>query len=122
MFGAVLILAALPWLDTSKVKSAVYRPLFRIFFWLFVVCAVLLGYMGSQPPEGVYVIAGRILTAYYFFHFLVILPLLSDFEKTRPLPASISDAVLGKPAKAARAGVATKMQDATAECPKGMNS
>ncbi len=99
MFGAVLIVAVLPWLDTSKVKSAVYRPLFRIFFWIFVVCTVLLGYIGAQPPEGIYVIAGRILTAYYFFHFLVILPLLSRFEKGPPVPASISDAVLGAGAK-----------------------
>lgn len=96
MFGAVLILAALPWLDNSKVKSGSYRPLFRIFFWVFVLDAVLLGYIGSKPPEGVYVIAGRILTAYYFIHFLVILPLLSRFEKTKPLPASIADAVLEK--------------------------
>jgi len=96
MFGAVLILAALPWLDTSKVKSGSYRPLFRIFFWVFVLDAVLLGYIGSKPPEGVYVMAGRILTAYYFIHFLVILPLLSRFEKTKPLPASIADAVLEK--------------------------
>jgi quinol-cytochrome oxidoreductase complex cytochrome b subunit len=96
MFGAVLILAALPWLDTSKVKSGSYRPLFRFFFWVFVIDAVLLGYIGSKPPEGVYVMAGRILTAYYFIHFLVILPLLSRFEKTKPLPASIADAVLEK--------------------------
>jgi ubiquinol-cytochrome c reductase cytochrome b/c1 subunit len=100
MFAAVAIIAFLPWLDTSKVKSAAYRPLFRIFFWIFVACAVLLGYIGSQPPEGGYVIAGRFLTAYYFIHFLVILPLLSHFEKARPLPASISDAVLGEPTKA----------------------
>ncbi|ACK52682.1 Cytochrome b/b6 domain protein [Methylocella silvestris BL2] len=100
MFGAVLIVAVLPWLDTSKIKSAVYRPLFRIFFWIFVVDAVLLGYIGSQPPEGGAVIAGRLLTAYYFIHFLVILPLLSRFEPTRPLPASISDAVLGDSVKA----------------------
>ena len=53
MFASVFIIAFLPWLDTSKVKSAAYRPLYRVFFWLFVACAVLLGYMGSQPPEGV---------------------------------------------------------------------
>jgi quinol-cytochrome oxidoreductase complex cytochrome b subunit len=96
MFAAVLIIAVLPWLDRSKVKSATYRPLFRIFFWVFVLCAVLLGYIGSQPPSGGYIIAGQILTAYYFFHFLVILPLLSHFEKTRPVPASIADAVLSR--------------------------
>jgi ubiquinol-cytochrome c reductase cytochrome b/c1 subunit len=101
MFASVVIIAFLPWLDTSKVKSAAYRPLYRVFFWLFVACAVLLGYMGSQPPEGGYVIAARFLTVYYFLYFLVILPLLGRFEKPRPLPPSICDAVLGKPAAAA---------------------
>ena len=96
MFAAVLIIAFLPWLDTSKVKSAAYRPLYRIFFWLFVACCVLLGYMGSQPPEGAYVLAARFLTVYYFLFFLVILPLLGRYEKTKPLPVSIYDAVLGK--------------------------
>jgi quinol-cytochrome oxidoreductase complex cytochrome b subunit len=96
MFAAVLIIAFLPWLDTCKVRSAAYRPLYRIFFWLFVACAVGLGYIGSKPPEGGYVIAARLLTFYYFLHFLVILPLLSRYEKTKPLPVTIYDAVLGK--------------------------
>jgi quinol-cytochrome oxidoreductase complex cytochrome b subunit len=103
MFASVFIVAFLPWLDTSKVKSAAYRPLFRVFFWLFVACAVLLGYMGSQPPEGGYVIAARFLTVYYFLYFLVILPLLGRFETTRPLPPSICDVVLVKPGQAAAA-------------------
>jgi quinol-cytochrome oxidoreductase complex cytochrome b subunit len=103
MFASVFIIAFLPWLDTSKVKSAAYRPLFRVFFWLFVACAVLLGYMGSQPPEGGYVIAARLLTIYYFLYFLVILPLLGRFEKPKPLPPSIFDAVLGTPGRAAAA-------------------
>ena len=47
-------------------------------------------------PEGGYVIASRILTAYYFLHFLVILPLLGLIERPKPLPASITEAVLGK--------------------------
>jgi ubiquinol-cytochrome c reductase cytochrome b/c1 subunit len=95
MFAAVFIIAFVPWLDTSRVKSAVYRPLFKIFFWLFVVCCVLLGYMGSKPPEGIYVIAARLLTVYYFAHFLVILPVLGLVERPRPMPKSIADAVLG---------------------------
>ena len=57
---------------------------------------MLLGYIGSKPPEGVYVLAARVLAAYYFIHFLVILPLLGRFEKTKPLPATIADAVLDK--------------------------
>jgi ubiquinol-cytochrome c reductase cytochrome b/c1 subunit len=95
MFMAIVLLAFLPWLDTSKIKSANYRPLYRIAFWLFVLDAILLGFIGSQPPEGGYVLAGQLLTAYYFIHLLVIVPLLGLFETPRPLPASIADAVLG---------------------------
>jgi ubiquinol-cytochrome c reductase cytochrome b subunit len=95
MFGSIAVLFLLPWLDTSRVRSANYRPLYRQFFWILVAVSIGLGYLGSQPPEGVYVIAARLLTAYYFIHFLVILPLLGLFETPKPRPASIADAVLG---------------------------
>ena len=96
LFASIVILAFLPWLDTSKVRSARYRPLFRQFFWLFVIAAVGLGYLGSKPPEGIYVILARIFTFYYFAFFLIVLPLLGIFEKTKPLPNSISESVLGR--------------------------
>jgi ubiquinol-cytochrome c reductase cytochrome b subunit len=96
MFGAVLLLFFLPWLDASPVRSGTFRPLFRKFFWLLVIASVTLGWVGSQPPEGMPVIIGQIATAYYFIFFLVILPLLPKFEKTPPLPKSISEAVLKK--------------------------
>ena len=86
----------LPWLDTSKIKSATYRPLYRQFFWVFVACCIGLGWLGAKPPEGGYTIAARILTAYYFAHFLIILPLLGLFETPRRIPGSIAEAVLGK--------------------------
>jgi ubiquinol-cytochrome c reductase cytochrome b/c1 subunit len=98
LFGSILILAFLPWLDTSRVRSARYRPLFKQFFWLWVIACIGLGYLGSKPPEGAYVLISRIFTAYYFGFFIVILPLLGIFEKPKPLPNSISDSVL--PAKA----------------------
>src|SRR4051794_8414145 len=96
LFGSIGILALLPWLDTSRVRSANYRPLYRQFFWIFVIVCVGLGYLGSKPPEGVYVILSRLFTAYYFAYFLIILPLLGIFEKTKPLPNSISESVLGE--------------------------
>jgi len=96
MFGAIAVLFVLPWLDTSKVKSCTYRPLYKQFFWLLVICGLGLGYLGSQPAEGGYVIASRILTAWYFFHFLVITPVLGLIEKPRPLPESVTAAVLAK--------------------------
>ena len=95
LFSAIAILAFMPWLDTSKVRSARYRPLYRQFFWLFVITCIMLGWLGSKPPTGIYVILARLFTVYYFGFFLVILPLLGIFEKTKPLPNSISESVLG---------------------------
>ena len=91
---SIVLLAFLPWLDTSKVRSATYRPLYRQFFWIFVAVVIGLGYLGSQPPEGGFVYAARILTAWYFIHLLIILPLSGFIETPKPLPASISEAVL----------------------------
>jgi len=96
MFGAIVVLAFLPWLDTSRVRSAAYRPLYKFFFWLFVVSCLGLGFLGAKPPEGAYVIASRLLTLYYFGFFLIIMPLLGLFETPKPVPASIADAVLAK--------------------------
>ena len=94
LFGSIAILAFLPWLDTSRVRSATYRPLYRQFFWIFVIVCIGLGWLGSKPAEGGYVIASRVLTAWYFLHFIVVLPLLGLVEKPKPLPNSISEAVL----------------------------
>ena len=96
MFGAIIILAFLPWLDSAKTRSSKYRPLAKQFFWMFVVVCIGLGYLGAQPPEGIYVIVGRILTFCYFAYFLILLPLLSRIEKPRPVPNSIADDVLAK--------------------------
>jgi ubiquinol-cytochrome c reductase cytochrome b/c1 subunit len=94
LFGSIGILAFLPWLDTSRVRSANYRPLYRQFFWIFVAVCLGLGWLGAKPAEGGYVIAARILTFYYFAHFFIILPVLGWVEKTKPLPNSISESIL----------------------------
>ena len=96
LMASIVILAFVPWLDTSKVRSASYRPLYRPFFWVFAAVCVGLGWLGSKPAEGNYVLAARVLTAWYFIHFLIILPLLGLIERPRPLPASIQDAVPGR--------------------------
>jgi quinol-cytochrome oxidoreductase complex cytochrome b subunit len=94
--GSILILFFVPWLDTSKVRSGTFRPVFKWFYWLFVANFVLLTYLGAAPAEGIYVLLAKIGTAYYFLYFLVILPLLGRLETPRPLPTSISEAVLDK--------------------------
>jgi len=109
MFLAIFILMLLPWLDTSKVRSAIFRPIYKKLFWVLVFVVILLGYLGAKPPEGIYLILSRLATAYYFIHFLILLPLLGRYEKTDPLPQSISDPVLDKP------GVLDKVKKAASE-------
>jgi len=94
MFASILILFVLPWLDTSRVRSAKFRPLYKLMFWPFVVCCIVLGYCGAMPPEGIWLVIGRLATAYYFAHFLIIMPLLGWFERPLPLPTSIAETVL----------------------------
>ena len=67
MLSAILILAALPWLDTSKIRSAVFRPLYKQFYWILVADVLILGYMGAMPAEGLYLLIARVATAYYFY-------------------------------------------------------
>ena len=94
MLSAILILAALPWLDTSKIRSAVFRPLYKQFYWILVLDVIILGYVGAMPAEGIYLLVARVATGYYFIHFLIILPVLGFKEKTMPLPLSITEPVL----------------------------
>ena len=100
MFGAILLLFFLPWLDTSPVRSGKYRPLFRKFFYLLLFDVFVLGWLGGLPAEEPYVMMSQIATAYYFLHFLVILPIVSSIERPEPMPFSITEAVLGKDDKA----------------------
>ena len=95
MFSSILVLFILPWLDTAKVRSARYRPLFRWFFWLLVADSLLLGACGANAPEGIWLILSRVGTAYYFVHFLVLTPSLGLLETPRAPPTSISQPVLG---------------------------
>ena len=103
LFASITILAFLPWLDRSPVKSAKYRPTYRFFFWVFVAICIGLGWLGSQEPTAGLVVIARFFTAGYFGFFLVVMPILSFTEKTKPIPASIADAVLARKPVAAAA-------------------
>jgi ubiquinol-cytochrome c reductase cytochrome b/c1 subunit len=94
MFGAIAVLFVLPWLDRSKVRSCRFRPVYRVFLIVLVACFALLGYAGSQPAEGVWLTIARLAAVYYFAHFLVLLPVLSRWEKVPRLPDSIIRPVL----------------------------
>lgn len=95
MFGSIAILALMPWLDTSPVRSARFRPLYRIALFAFVASFIALGIAGAKPAEGIWLYIAQAGTAYYFAFFVVILPLLGKVEKTKPLPNSIHESVTG---------------------------
>ncbi|GAA0457386.1 MULTISPECIES: cytochrome b [Sphingomonas] len=94
MFGSILLLFFLPWLDRSPVRSANFRPVYRTLFWVLVLDVLVLGFCGGAPAEPAYIIASQIAAAYYFLHFLVLVPIVSALERPRPLPNSITEAVL----------------------------
>ncbi|HTK34764.1 MAG TPA: cytochrome b N-terminal domain-containing protein, partial [Caulobacteraceae bacterium] len=110
MFGSIGLLFAVPWLDTSKVRSMRYRPTARWFFLIFIATVFLLGWCGGHEPDDVIITVGhlengdptgftvtwlsRILAVYYYAYFLVVLPLLGLKEKPLPVPDSISTPVL----------------------------
>jgi len=95
MFAAIAVLFILPWLDRSPVRSATFRPIYKIMFWVFLLDCVALTYLGAKPAEGIYVVLSRLCTVYYFAHFIILLPALSVFETPRSLPRSIGKPVLG---------------------------
>ncbi len=96
MFGAILILFVLPWLDTSKTKSCNYRPVYKWFMMLFFVNFFILGYVGMKPAEGIYLLIARLGLIYYFGFLLVLTPLIGKIETPKSLPASISDFFMNK--------------------------
>ncbi len=99
MFGSVLILVLVPWLDTSKVRSARYRPIYKQVYWFFLIDCIVLGWVGFNSPDAMFMGAvsflriGQVATAYYFLHLLVVLPVLGKLERPRSPPESISAAV-----------------------------
>jgi len=112
MGSAIVVLAFLPWIDTSKVKSMTYRPIARQLFWAFLVVCIGLGYLGAMPAEGGYVIASQIFTVLYFGYFVALF-VVGLFERPKALPTSIADAVLAS----AKGGSAVRIATATAAEP-----
>ena len=94
LFGAIAVLFFVPWLDTSPVRSARFRPIYRQLMVLLVIDVIMLGVVGGHRPQGIWLHIGRIATAWYYLHFLVLLPILGKIERPLPLPESISRPVV----------------------------
>lgn len=97
MFASILVLLALPWLDRSRVRSSKYRPVYRFFFWVFLIDCLILGWVGGQAAEGVLVTIGQWATFWYFFHLIIVVPIVGVLERPKPLPESIAASINGAP-------------------------
>ena len=95
MFGALVILFFLPWLDRSKIRSCTFRPIYKWFMLLFFIDFFVLSYVGLKPAEGLYLLIARVGLVYYFGFFLIITPFIHKVEEPKKLPESISDIVGG---------------------------
>jgi quinol-cytochrome oxidoreductase complex cytochrome b subunit len=111
LFSAIGFLFALPWLDRSKVRSMRYRPKARLFFWIWIVAVIVLGWCGSQEPDGHVIGSFSTFTlidydvnsvtwlsrigALCYFGFFAVLYFLPIWEKTLPVPSSLFTPVLG---------------------------
>jgi len=82
MLGSLLILLAMPLLDTSRVRGSQFRPLMRFAFWAFVTDFFLLMYLGSQHAEEPYITVGAFATVFYFAWFVVVVPVIGVVENT----------------------------------------
>jgi len=90
MIAAVLLPLFLPWLDRAKVKSIRYRGwIYKLALTLFVISFVLLGWLGTQPASGTYVLMARIAAVVYFGFFLV-MPYYTRIDKTKPVPQRVT--------------------------------
>ncbi|HUF56784.1 MAG TPA: cytochrome b/b6 [Thermohalobaculum sp.] len=92
MFGSIVVLALVPWTDTSRVRSGRYRPHFKPAFWLLVLDFFVLMWCGSQPAEGLVPTISLFGTIYWFLYFLVVLPILGFIEKPLPEPVTVEAA------------------------------
>lgn len=81
MISAILILALLPWIHSTEIRSSRFRPVYRFFYYTIISCCLILGWIGGMPVEEPYVLIGQIASTYYFYYFLFLLPFLGRFEK-----------------------------------------
>ena len=94
MFGAIVMLILLPFIDNHPVRSARFRPWFRMAVYGMVAAFIILGVCGAKPPEGFWVPLAQVTTLYYFGFFLLLIPFFNNREPVQALPDSIHNPVL----------------------------
>jgi|TARA_B100001741_G_scaffold43616_1_gene31740 ubiquinol-cytochrome c reductase cytochrome b subunit len=80
MFGAIVVLFLIPFINQSEVRSSTFRPIYRKLFWFLFADFLILGWIGQKVVESPYVEVGQLATVLYFLFFCVLLPGLGVLE------------------------------------------
>jgi len=80
MVSAILTLLLLPIINTSKVRSSKFRPIYNIAYWFLVSDFLILGWIGQKPVESPFIEIGMGATFFYFFFLLVMIPVIGIVE------------------------------------------
>ena len=80
LVGAIIVLLIFPFFTKSTINSGFFRPIYKLFFWFFIMDFIILAWIGGQPIEDPYYFIGQVATFYYFLYFIFILPLLAKLE------------------------------------------
>lgn len=80
MLASILVLLLIPFTNSSYVRNTTYRPIFKFCFWFFLADFVILTWIGQKPVKDTFVFIGQIATVYYFFFFLVLIPVVGKIE------------------------------------------
>jgi len=80
MISAILVLLLLPLINTSKIRSGVFRPIYAFSFWFLVSDFLILGWIGQKPVETPFIEIGLGATIFYFLYFIVLIPAIGKLE------------------------------------------
>ena len=80
MLAAILVLLVIPFTTNSVVRNTHFRPMFKLFFWLFIADYIILTWVGQMSVRTAFIFVGQVATVYYFVFFLVLVPLLGLIE------------------------------------------
>jgi len=79
--GALVVLLVIPFTNLALTRSASFRPIYKIGFWLWIADFLILGWIGQIPVEDPYVIIGQVATAFYFIWLIVGIPYCGIVER-----------------------------------------
>jgi len=82
MVLSIVVLFLMPYITKNNIiRGGVYKPCYKLFFWIFLFVCILLTWIGGIPVIEPYLTIGRILSILYFIIILILFPLAAFIDK-----------------------------------------